>query len=263
MKWIKNGTLIIVFIFITLVIFCYLFQDKLIFQADQLPRDYHFDLNQPYEEHFIPAPDNTTLHALWFKPPQPTKGLVIYFHGNADNLQRWGHYAIDITQLGYEVLMMDYRGYGKSRGTPDEEKLYEDSAFIYNWAKENSPHDKIIIYGRSLGSAVATHLAADVQPDLLILETPFDELMGASILRYLFAIVPLHSTFATKEFIADVTCKIVIFHGTNDWVVSLKSAERLRPLLKANDEFVVIPGGEHRNLNKFDLYHIKLKEVLD
>lgn len=262
MKGIKKATLAVIFILIATAIFVYIFQNKLIFQADKLPHNHHFVFNQSYEEHFIPTPDSIIINALWFKPTQQAKGLVIYFHGNADNLQRWGHYANDITQLGYEVLMIDYRGYGKSSGVPGEKELYNDANLIWHWANEKSNHDKMVIYGRSLGSAIATHLASEVQPDLLILETPFDELMGASILRYVYAIIPLHTRFATREFLGKVRCKTVIFQGTDDWVVSLKSAERLKPLLKENDEFVIIPGGEHNNLSESDLYHTKLAAVL-
>ena len=261
-KRIAKIALVLISLLLVASIAAYLLQDKLIFQAVKLPRDYHFVFNQPAEEYFIPTPDNDTINALWFKPNAPAKGLVIYFHGNADNLQRWGQYAVDLTQLGYEVLMIDYRGYGKSSGKPTEKTLYEDAHFIWNWAREKSDHIKIVIYGRSLGSAIATHLATEVQPDLLILETPFDELMGASVLRYVFAIVPLHSKFATKEFLGKVTCKTVIFQGSNDWVVSLKSAERLKPFLKETDEFVIIPEGGHRNLRDFVLYHTKLASVL-
>ena len=262
MKLIVKVALAVVSMLFACAIACYVFQDKLIFQADALDLGYHFSFDQPYEEYFISTPDNQTINALWFKPSQRAKGLIIYFHGNAGNLQRWGNYAVDITQLGYEVLMIDYRGYGKSSGTPNEQALYEDARLVWQWAKEKSEHTKIVIYGRSLGSAVATHLAADVQPDLLILETPFDELKNASLLRYLFYIVPLKTKFATKEYLGKVKGKIVIFQGTDDWVVSLASAERLRPLLKETDEFIVIPEGGHRNLRDFVMYHTKLAAVL-
>jgi len=241
---------------------CYVFQDKLIFQADALDPEYRFSFDQPYEEYFISTPDNQKINALWFMPAQPAKGLIIYFHGNAGNLQRWGNYAVDITDLGYEVLMIDYRGYGKSSGTPNEQALYNDAALVWNWAKEKTTHQKIVIYGRSLGSAVAAHLAADVQPDLLILETPFDELKEANMLRYLFSVVPLRTKFASKEYLGKVKGKIVIFQGTDDWIVNLRSAERLKPLLKEQDEFIIIPEGGHRNLRDFVLYHTMLAAVL-
>jgi uncharacterized protein len=159
--------------------------------------------------------------------------------------------------------MIDYRGYGKSSGTSTEQALYDDATLVWNWAKEKTVHQKIVIYGRSLGSAVATHLATEVQPDLLILETPFDELKNASMLRYLFHIVPLKTKFATKEYLGKVKGKIVVFQGTDDWVVSLASAERLKPLLKETDEFIIIPKGGHRNLRDFVLYHTKLAAVLE
>lgn len=262
MKLIIRVTLTVISILFASAIACYVFQDNLIFQADELDQEYRFSFDQPYEEYFISTPDHQKINAIWFKPAQQAKGLVIYFHGNADNLQRWGRYAIDITQLGYEVLMIDYRGYGKSSGTPNEQALYEDATLVWNWAKEKTEHEKIIIYGRSLGSAIATHLAAEVQPDLLILETPFDELKSASMLRYVFYFVPLKTKFATKEYLGKVKGKIVIFQGSNDWVVSLTSAERLKPLLKETDEFVIISEGGHRNLNDFVLYHTKLASVL-
>ena len=262
MKLVGKIAGMVIFILFVGAIACYVFQDKLIFQADQLDQEYHFSFDQSYEEYFIPTPDNQKINAVWFKPSQQAKGLVIYFHGNADNLQRWGRYAIDITQLGYEVLMIDYRGYGKSSGTPNEQALYDDATLVWNWAKEKTEHEKIIIYGRSLGSAIATHLAAEVQPELLILETPFDELKNASMLRYLFYVVPLKTKLATNEYLGKIKGKIVIFHGTDDWVVSLASAERLKPMLKETDEFIIIPEGGHRNLRDFVVYHTKLAAVL-
>ncbi len=263
MKIIVKIALIVISILFASAIACYVFQDKLIFQADALDQDYHFSFDQPYEEYFISTADNQKINAVWFKPSQQAKGLVIYFHGNADNLQRWGRYAIDITQLGYEVLMIDYRGYGKSSGTSNEQALYDDATLVWNWAKEKTTHQKIVIYGRSLGSAVATHLATEVQPDLLILETPFDELKNASVMRYLFYIVPLKTKLATKEYLGKVKGKIVIFQGTDDCVVSLASAERLKPMLKVTDEFFIIPEGGHRNLRDFVLYHTKFASVLE
>lgn len=257
----KIAGIVFLLLFVSAIV-SYIFQDKLIFQADPLSKNYAFSFDQPFEEYFITTPDHKEINALWFKPAQQARGLIIYFHGNADNLQRWGNYAIDMTQLGYEVLMIDYRGYGKSSGTPNEKELYDDALLVWNWAKEKTEHQRLIVYGRSLGSAIATHLAAVVQPDLLILETPFDELKEASGLRYLFSFIPLRNKFPTKEFIGKVKCNIVIFQGTDDWVVSLTSAERLKPLLKEGDEFIIIPQGGHNNLRDFVGYHTKLAEVL-
>jgi len=141
-----------------------------------LAAEHLFQFDQPFEEYFIKTPDGETLNALLFKSPNTPKGFILYFHGNAGNLQRWGNYAIDFTELDYDILMVEYRGYGKSTGTPSEVDFYADAQVVLDWAKANIPFSRLIIYGRSLGSGVATQLAIKNSPDLLILETPFNEL---------------------------------------------------------------------------------------
>lgn len=240
----------------------YIFQHRLIFQSTRLRDDYAFRFTQPYNEFFLHTADNEKLNVLWFTPDLPSKGIILYFHGNASNLQRWGEYAIDFTSLGYEVVMMDYRGYGKSSGYADEQLLYDDALLLWNWVKEKSTHNHAIIYGRSLGAAIASELSAKVQPDMLILETPFDELRHALMARVFYFAIPLCYKFPTKEFLAGVQCKKILIHGTNDWVVPLSSAEHLRPLLSTTDEFIVIEGGGHTNLREFEQYHETLKRIL-
>lgn len=247
----------------------FFFQDSIIFQRKALPREYVFKFkfdpkqSEP-EEHFIKTDDGETLHALLFKTKLKSKGLILYFHGNADNLQRWGKYAIDFTSLSYDILMMDYRGYGKSTGKPSERDLYKDALTVLSWSQVNTKHDRLIIYGRSLGSAVASNLATAVTPDLLILETPFDELKGAVYepVKPLLYFFPLHSTFSNKAFLPKVKCRKIIIHGTKDQVIPIESALRLKPLLEEGDQFVIIEGGSHRNLRDFDDFHKVLAEVL-
>jgi hypothetical protein len=235
----------------------YLFQDQIVFQSKSLSSDYTFKFDQPFEEHSISTEDGSVLNSLLFRTQPPSKGLILYFHGNADNLQRWGNYAIDFTSLGYDVLMVDYRGYGKSSGSPTEDILYADALQILKWAQLNVPHSKLVIYGRSLGSAIASHVATVVEPDLLILETPFDELEGA------LYTMPSHYQFSNKAFLANVKCRTIIIHGTDDWVVPLSSAQQLKPLLKEGDQFIIIEGGGHNNLREFELYHETLANALE
>lgn len=250
-------------------ILLFFFQDNVIFQRKALAIEYIFKFERDPrqsdpEEHYIKTADGETLHALLFKTKLNSKGLILYFHGNADNLQRWGKYAIDFTSLGYDILMMDYRGYGKSTGKPNERDLYKDALTVLRWSQDIVKHDRLIIYGRSLGSAVASNLATAVTPDLLILETPFDELRGAVYepIKPLLYFFPLHSNFSNKAFLPKVKCKKVIIHGTKDQVVPLASALRLKPLLVEGDQFVIIEGGSHRNLRDFESFHKALAEAL-
>jgi uncharacterized protein len=261
MGWIA-GSMLIAYLVISLSF--YFFHDLFVFQSRSLPKEYVFTFDWQFSEHTIPSGDGKLLNALLFKTAQPSKGLILYFHGNAGNLQRWGNYAVDFTQLGFDVLMPDYRGYGKSSGVPSEKYLYDDALTILRWARENTKPQRLIFYGRSLGSAIASQLATVQSPDLLILETPFDELSGAiyPIIRPVLKFLPERYYFSNKASLAKVSCRKVIFHGTNDWIVPLSSALRLKPLLKGDDRFVIIKGGGHRNLRDFKEFHVALEEAL-
>ncbi len=247
----------------------YFFQDNIIFQRKALSKDHLFTFQRDssqakLEEYFIKTESGDSLNALLFKTKLKSKGLILYFHGNADNLQRWGKYSVDFTRLGYDILMMDYRGYGKSTGKPSETALYKDALTTLVWSQTNLKYDKLVIYGRSLGSAIASNLATAVNPDLLILETPFDELNGAVYepIKPLLYLLPLHSKFSNKSFLPKVKCRKVIIHGTKDQVIPLSSALRLKPLLVEGDQFVIIEGGSHRNLRDFESFHEALAEAL-
>jgi uncharacterized protein len=238
----------------------YIFQDKVIFQAVKLKKDFQFEFDLPFQEHVLKTADNEELNFIHFKCKENPKGIIVYFHGNADNLTRWGKYASDFTSLGYDVIMMDYRGYGKSTGTPNEEMLYKDAEMVWNWAKSTCKYTKWIIYGRSLGAAIASELAIDAKPDLLALETPFDDINGALAAK----LVPFkfRYSFSNKDKLSKSDAKKIIFHGTNDWIVPLSSAEKLKPMLGSKDQMVVISKAGHQNLNEFEIYHTKLKTFL-
>lgn len=235
----------------------FLFQDNFVFQSERLSADHTFTFDQKFEEYFIPTGDGEKLNALLFKTQQPATGLILYFHGNAGNLQRWGEYAVDFTKLGYDVLMTDYRGYGKSSGAPNEENLYQDAQTIFRWVNDSLRYDRLVIYGRSLGSAVASNLATTANPYVLILETPFEKLSGA------LYFLPSRYDFPNNVFLQKVGCRKVFIHGTEDWVVPRASAIKLKPFLNESDRFIFIEGGGHNNLRAFEEYHAALREALN
>lgn len=248
--------------YLLLTITLYLFQDKIIFQADKLPVDYKFVFEQEFTEVTIIPRIGHEINSLIFSVENAQrKGTVIYFHGNADNMQRWGEYAEDFTSLGYAVLMIDYSGYGKSLGTPSEKKLFQDAEDTWQWAQHHFPSKEFIIYGRSMGAAVASQLATRHQPKQLILETPFNQLIQDHI-KFFFPF-GLKYQFANYKYLPEVNCPVIIIQGTNDRVVSYKSALKLKPYLKPDDEFITIEEGGHKNLRKFDKYHTALARVLN
>jgi fermentation-respiration switch protein FrsA (DUF1100 family) len=252
---ISGGT--VLFLYLVVAGCFYFFQDRFVFQPEYLSKNFKFVFNQNFEEYSIQTKDHNTLNALYFTTDQPSKGLILYFHGNAGNLKKWGRYAVDFTSLGYDVFMADYRGYGKSTGKPSEEVLYQDAQEILDWTKANLKYDKLVIYGRSLGSAVASHLSMTANPALLILETPFEKLSG--VIYYL----PSNYDFPNNQFLPKVRCKKLFIHGTDDWIVPLASAAKLKPFLNEGDRFVFIEGGGHNNLREFKKYHETLREALN
>lgn len=244
-----------------LIVGVYLLQEKIIFQSDGLDKNYIFSFEQPFTEISIKTIGEYDLSGILFSPTtKSSKGTILYFHGNANNMQRWGNYAVDFTKLGYHVLMIDYAGFGKSQGRPDEEVLYQNAEDTWQWAQHHLPSKNFIIYGRSLGTGVASYLASTHQASQLILETPFYALEQSQY--KIFFPFGLKYDFPTYSYLTSINYPINIIQGTNDWVVPLSSAKKLKPLLKANDGFFVIKKGSHKNLREFDEYHRILEKIL-
>ncbi|MBK9338995.1 MAG: alpha/beta hydrolase [Lewinellaceae bacterium] len=240
-------------------------QKKALFRPTRLSAEYVFSFEHPFEEFFLDTPDGARLNLLRFPADQSTRrGVVLYFHGNRDNLQRWGNLHRDFTCRGYDFVAPDYRGYGKSTGEPAERTFYEDARLVYDWLRTEYPANSIILYGRSLGTAMACYLAAHVRARKIVLETPFDNIAGliAGYLRR--SELPFRPAFffPNDRHLRQSELPVLLFHGTADRVVPYASARRLAACLKPGDEFVTIPGGSHHNLREFELYQEKLSEWL-
>ena len=257
LKW-----LVIVYVFITVL--AYFFQEKLIFQPQVLPQDYVFNFDRNFEEVNLKTPDSAIINALHFKVQQP-KGVVLYFHGNSGSLKGWGQVTQYFGNFNYDTFVMDYRGYGKSTGGFDEKKMYTDAQLCYDYLKKQYDEDKIVVYGKSLGTTFATKVAADNSPHQLILEVPFYNLAAAGKHRFPFApIFLLNYKFMTNEHIQHVVCPITFFHGTEDWITPYDDSKKLFEEVTVKEkEFVTIEGGSHNNLLQYEEYHNALKELLE
>lgn len=244
-----------------LIIGVYFLQENIIFQSDELDTNYTFNFEQPFTEISIKTDGKNDLSGILFSSAtKSSKGTILYFHGNANNMQRWGNYAVDFTTLGYHVLMIDYSGFGKSQGRSTEEVLYQNAEDTWRWAQHHLPSKNFILYGRSLGTGVASYLASTHEASQLILETPFYELEQSQY--KIFFPFGLKYKFPTYLYLPSINYPINIIQGTNDWVVPLSSAEKLKPLLKSNDGFYIIKKGSHKNLRTFKEYHKILEKIL-
>ena len=144
----------------------YLLQEKFLFLPEVLPQEYEYNLTYNYDEYFLDTPNSGVINTLHIKANNP-KGAILYFHGNAGNLKRWSEVAEYFVAMNYDVYIMDYRTYGKSKGVLSEVALYKDAQECYNHLKQFWNEHDIVVYGRSLGSAMATKIASTNNPKKL------------------------------------------------------------------------------------------------
>jgi uncharacterized protein len=259
-KWIKW----VILIYALLGIVVYYLQDYFFFQALPVKNSHRYNFSIPYREVNIPYSNNENLNIVQFETNQPIKGVVLYFHGNRKNIGWYASFAPMFTAKGYEVWMPDYPGYGKSTGKITEEKLYNYALQLYKLAAKRFSADSIIIFGKSMGSGLATYLASNVTCKRVILETPYYSL--SSVASHFFPIYPMEIMTKVKipsfEYIQQVSEPVSIFHGTGDMIVPYSNAQKLIPYLKPSDEFITLEGGSHNNLRSFPLFTAKIDSLL-
>ncbi|WP_299117519.1 alpha/beta hydrolase [uncultured Winogradskyella sp.] len=242
----------------------YFFQEKLLFLPTKLSQDYQYQFNYPFEELFLKTDEDTVINALHFKA-ENSKGVLLYFHGNAGDLSRWGRITEYFTAMNYDVLVMDYRAYGKSVGPLSESAFYKDGQYCYDYLLKQYSEENITLYGRSLGTGIASYLAAKNNPKQLILETPYYSIEDVAKSR--FPIFPvkylLKYKFPTYKYLPEVSCNISIIHGTDDTIVPYHSGKKLSELDIENLNFITVVGGSHNNLVKFDVYRDAITNILE
>ncbi len=212
----------------------------------------------------MPTGDGNEVNGLWFKANN-SRGVILYFHGNAGSLAGWGYISQDILPLGYDLLITDYRSYGKSSGKLSPEGLFQDAESWYNFLLDHYDASEIVLYGRSLGTGIATYLASREKANALILETPFYSMshLAAHHVPWLPHKLILQYDFSSYKYAKEVNCPVLILHGDRDNIVPLKSGEKLATVFNPSQvTFSVIQGGNHNNLSSFEAYHENLERFL-
>jgi fermentation-respiration switch protein FrsA (DUF1100 family) len=212
--------------------------------------------------------DGIELESLLFTHNKRSAKFVIYFHGNAGNLYNRIEEASVIYNMGYDLVISGYRGYGKSSGEPSEKGIYIDARTVLNYAINtlNYSPEKIYIYGRSLGTAVAVDVSQNIGLGGVILITPFtssDDLIKEKS-------IGLFSCFGSGYFLSidkinNLKSPVLIIHGTKDEVVPYTLGVKLYDACSGIKKFITIDGGGHNNLEfaSPDIYWSGVKEFLD
>jgi len=256
---------IILIIYIVAGVALFFLQDFILFQPVTLKRNKTYNFKEPHKDISIPINNKDTLNLVDFANTSTIRrGIVLYFHGNKKNIAWYAKYIPYFTNEGYEVLMIDYPGFGKSTGKLTEQKLYNWALQIYRIAIKRFPADSILIYGKSMGTGIAAELASIRDCKRLILETPYYDF--PSVIKHYLPIYPvnwmLHYQLPTYQHLQNVAAPVTLFHGTADWVVSYQNSKRLLPYLKKGDELITIKKGSHNDLYNFPETITKLDSLL-
>jgi len=163
------------------------------------------------------------------------------------------------------VLMVDYRGFGKSTGRRSQKAIKRDLQVVYNKIKEKTTEERIIIYGRSLGSGFATKLASTNHPKMLILDAPYYSLTKVTnrYMPFMPLSILLKYPLPTYKWLKYVQCPIHIIHGTNDKLIPFKSSIKLSKVNPKLTKLHSVIGGGHKNLNTFESYHKMIRDILN
>lgn len=260
-KWVK----IIFTVYLIGGMALFFLQDAILFHPVTLKRAHNYNFPEPHKDISIPLDANDTLSLVDFESTgSVTRGIILYFHGNKRNISWYAKYIPYFTRHGYQVLMIDYPGFGKSTGKLTEEKLYHWALQVYKIAIKRFAADSIIIYGKSMGTGIAAQLASIRDCKRLILETPYYDF--PSVVSHYLPIYPvrwmLHYQMPTHQYIKNLSAPVTIFHGTDDGTVTYKNSKRLLPLLKPKDELITIKGGSHNDLYQYKETVHKIDSVL-
>jgi uncharacterized protein len=248
---------------IVLSILIYFLQEKLIFKPEKLHPDFIFSYDNPFEELFFDTAPGVRINGLHFYRENP-KGLILYFHGNTRSIKGWAKYARDFFRYDYDVVLVDYRGFGKSTGKRTEKDMLADMQYVYEKLTETYPQNHILVYGRSMGSGFAAKIAADNTPRYLILDAPYYSFLKA--MERFMPILPmrwvLRFHLRTDKWIRKVNCHTYIIHGTHDWLIPIRHSEKLQKFSPHKITLIRIHGGKHNDLPDYPEYHNFIRDIL-
>ncbi|MCB4807639.1 alpha/beta hydrolase [Tamlana sp. 62-3] len=264
-RFLKRFIITLVVLYVASLIFLYFKQERFFFNPKVLDKNYKYSFKEPFEELNIPVDANINLNAVKFKANN-SKGIILYFHGNAGAIHEWGTRAHLYLENNYDVLFVDYRGYGKSDGAyTNSNELLSDAQQVYNFVKKDYKESEIIVFGFSLGSGLASYVASKNKPKQLILGAPYyswqtliaDEIappVPKWIMKY---------DIKSYEYLKTVSCPITIFCGTRDFLVNPKTnAEKLQAIKPEQTTLYYITDAGHNGLHITKQYYDLLKTVL-
>lgn len=245
MHMLLNSFIALIAVYLAFVLLVYFNQSHLVYFPEKQIGNTPEAIGLGYTAVNIATGDGETLHG-WWVPVGDAKGTVLFFHGNAGNISHRINYLTMFKQLGYNTLLFDYRGYGRSSGTPSESGTYLDAQAAWRYLIEIqgiSP-ERIVLFGESLGGAVAAWLAVREQPGLLVLASTFTSVPDLAAEIYPFLPVRWISRFDynTLESLQSITCPVFIAHSPQDEIIPYRHGQRLFQATSEPKQFLLLEG---------------------
>lgn len=251
MRMLFNLVIMIAVAYAALAMVIFLAQSRLIYypESGRSVVGTPSDLGLAYESVEVPTSDSETLHG-WFVPAPAATGTILFFHGNAGNISHRMEYLLMFYHLGYNTFIFDYRGYGQSSGSPSESGTYLDAqaAWRYLTQKKGIPPATIVLFGESLGGAIAAWLATREKPALLVLASVFTSIPDMAAKMYPFLPIRLLSRFEynTIGYLQAITCPVFVAHSPQDELVPFAHGRALYQTVRGSKHFLELQGG-HNN----------------
>ena len=250
-RMLTSITLILITVWLGNMAMVGLGQHRLVYFPDRIWTETPADHNLPYEDVPLHSGDGTKLHG-WFVPsPGRSDSVVLFLHGNAGNVSSFITFLDVFHRLGLASLAVDYRGYGKSEGKPDEEGLYADALAGWHYLTQDRGYrpDQIILVGYSLCGAVAASLLRHISPPMtLVILSSFTSVYDMG--RWRFPWLPIswiqQIYFPAEEFLAGYDGPLLFMHGTEDAIVPFTLGRKLFSQTPSPEkEFIDLPTGGH------------------
>lgn len=206
------------------------------------------DAGLAYETVWLTTEDGVRIEA-WYVPAPAARGVALLTHGNAGNISHRIDYAALFHRLGYSILMLEYRGYGRSGGKPSEEGTYADAraAWRHLTAERGYAARRIVLVGESLGGAVAARLAAEKRPGALVLASSFISVpeLAAELYPWIPARQLARYRYDTLASLESVTCPVLVAHSRQDDIVPFRHGQQLFAAASEPKAFLEMAGGHN------------------
>jgi len=250
--WLRQVTVAIIISVLVWFVMIMILEDQMIYFPAKYPEGYWEpeEYGVAVEDCYFDTEDGVRLHG-WFCASEAARLTLLWCHGNAGNISHRLDIIKNLHALGINIFIFDYRGYGKSEGEPDEEGIYRDGVAAYEYlVKKREIHpDSIVLFGESLGTAVAVDLAVKRNIRALVLQSAFTNAKDMAVRMFPIPVPPfiIHSKFDSIDKIRQVRVPVFFIHGDDDTIVPVELGRKLFDAANEPKEFYQIAGADHND----------------